>query len=61
MNTYRAVQLESGRWAVEWSADGKRQGFTLGSCTSEAEACFLAYEFARMEMKEAVRQPGTVE
>ena len=55
MNTYRAVQVESGRWAVQWLVDGKPHGFTLGSCADEAEACFMAYEFARMEMKEAPR------
>jgi hypothetical protein len=31
MNTYCAVPLESGRWAVEWSVDGIVQGLTFGT------------------------------
>jgi hypothetical protein len=52
MNTYRAVQLDSGRWAVERLTDGKPNGFAVGACTDETEANILAYEFSKAEMKE---------
>lgn len=55
MNTYHAVQLDTGRWAVEWFAEGKSQGFLPGTYTSEAEAAFAAYELARREMKDRPR------
>jgi len=51
MNSCRAIQLDSGRWAVELSLDGKAMGFTVGSCVDEAEACFMTYAFARVERK----------
>jgi hypothetical protein len=52
MNAYRAVQLDTGRWAVERLTDGKPNGFAVGACKDEAEACILAYELSRAEMKE---------
>jgi hypothetical protein len=61
MNSHRAVQLDTGRWAVTWCSDETSQCFTLGTCTDEAEACLMAYEVARMEMKEAIGKSGSVE
>jgi hypothetical protein len=57
MNTYRPVRVDWGRWAVEWFVDGRSQGFAYGTYPSEAEALFIAYMFARMEMMEARRKP----
>jgi hypothetical protein len=57
MNTYRAVHLESGRWAVEWSVDGVALANTVGIFYNEAEATFAAYELVRMEWVEAAKIP----
>jgi hypothetical protein len=53
MNTYQPVQLPSGRWALEWFADGKSQGFTFGTYAERVDACFIAYTFARIELLQA--------
>jgi hypothetical protein len=58
MNTYCAVPLESGRWAVEWSVDGIVHGLTFGTFDLKVEALFHAYELARMEWREASRAAG---
>ena len=58
MQTYRPVQVDNGRWAVERLVDGKSQGFALGTCTNEAEARFMAYEIARRRAQSAPWQPA---
>jgi hypothetical protein len=50
LNTYRAVSVGTGRWAVEWSRDGTVIGRVFGSFDTEAEALFSVYELARMEL-----------
>jgi hypothetical protein len=55
VNTYRVVPVSPGRWAVEWSADGKVIGPVYGTFDSETEALFAAYGLSRME---AVERPG---
>jgi hypothetical protein len=47
MQTYRPIQVDSGRWAVERLVEGRSHGFALGTCTNEAEARLMAHEFAR--------------
>jgi hypothetical protein len=58
VNTYRAVLLDSGRWAVEWSVDGIVHGLVYGTFETEDEARFCAYELALKEMREAGGAPG---
>jgi hypothetical protein len=53
MNTYQLVQLPSGRWALEWFADGRSQGFRFWSYAERADDRFIAYIFTRMELQEA--------
>jgi hypothetical protein len=59
MNTYRPVQVSLHLWAVEWLVDGISQGYTLGRYQDRAEACYVVYEFARMEALEAPSRPDT--
>ena len=53
MNTYRAVHLETGRWAVEWSVGGAVLANTCGTFDTEADAAFAA--LARDEWEGASR------
>jgi hypothetical protein len=53
VNTYRAVPLASGRWAIAWSTKGQNQGLLFGTFETEVEALFRVYEFARIELLEA--------
>jgi hypothetical protein len=55
MSTYRAIQLKSGRWGVEWSFRGDVQGRADGSYSTEVDALIVACEFGRMERQEAAR------
>ena len=55
MNTYRAVHLETGRWAVEWSVGGTVLANTSGTFDTEADAAFAAYALARDEWEGASR------
>jgi hypothetical protein len=52
MNSYRAIKVETGQWALEWEAEGVRQDLNLGSFATETEALIAAYECARMEYHE---------
>jgi hypothetical protein len=53
LNTYRAVPLDSGQWAIAWSVGGIVHGLTLGTFDTHGEALFHVYELARMELREA--------
>jgi hypothetical protein len=55
MNTYRAVRLETGRWAVEWTADGAVVGCVPGTFDTEVEAYVAAFNLTRLEWAEAPR------
>jgi hypothetical protein len=59
MNTYLAVETETGAWAVEWSTHGTVTGLTFGRYDNQVEAVFAAFALTRMEWAEARQPPGT--
>jgi hypothetical protein len=53
MNTFKAVELDSGRWAVERFVNGESQGIMSGRYADKAEADYMIHVFARLEMSGA--------
>ncbi len=43
LNTYRAVSIASGRWAVEWFLGDASMGLVVGTFDYEPEALFAVY------------------
>ncbi len=57
LNTYRAVSIASGRWAVEWFLGDASMGLVVGTFDYEPEALFAVYTLARMEAR-SIRVAG---
>lgn len=55
MNTYRAIRVESGHWAIEWWVKGVRKSLVWGWFATEGEALFAACDLATMEFQEGIR------
>ena len=55
MNTYKAVQLRSGQWAIERLTNDESQGFMFGRYQDEATARHMINVSARMEMQHTPR------
>jgi len=58
MSTYKAVQLESGPWAIERFANGESQGFMFGRYQDEDAARHMINVFSRMEMQHTAPPPS---
>jgi hypothetical protein len=59
VNTYQAIELDSGLWAIERFVDGESHGFTLGRYEDKAAAIHFAKVYARMEVLEVPRRPDS--
>jgi hypothetical protein len=53
MNTFKPVELDSGRWAIERFVNGESQGIMSGRYADKAEAAYMVYMFARLELSGA--------
>ena len=49
MNTYRAIAIEPGVWAIERLVDGVAVGLLTRRYEDESEAAYAVYELARQE------------
>jgi hypothetical protein len=57
MNTYRAVQLHTGRWAVQRLAAGIADGVEPGTYATEAEANLSVHDLSYAEFRRAFPPP----